>query len=306
MKFILLLTPLACYNAYAFPGFDKLLRELARRQDAPQSRQMIGDLVEGATTEVGRRVRDCLLGDESCEVTTQKVVISAISIRTKSPIRLTTQAYSPPGPLNSTACRRDTCCVWDYIQNDLTEIFIENDGTCNRLARQAVRLGFHDAGAWSRTSRTGGADGSLLLSSNEISRPVNNGMQDIRDVGLEILDRYQDFGISAGDLVQFMHNVAVVICPLGPRMLTFVGRTDNDESPAGLLPTDDLSADRMIEVFANKTFGTRDLVALVGAHTTAEQFFVDTNRAGAPLDTTPGVWDINYYQEVLTGSPPRF
>ncbi|KAH7169655.1 ligninase H2 precursor [Fusarium flagelliforme] len=277
MKSSLFLTTLAYYNAYAFPGVDKLLHEFARRQDAPQSRQMIGDLVKGATTEVGRRVRDCLLGDESCEVTR---------------------------PLNSMACRRDTCCVWDYIQSDLTEILIENDGTCNRLARQAVRLGFHDAGAWSQTSRTGGADGSLLLSSNEMSQSINNGMQDIRDVGLEILDRYQGFGISAGDLVQFMHNVAVVVCPLGPRILTFIGRTDNDESPAGLLPTNNLSADRMIEVFANKTFGTRDLVAVVGAHTTAGQFFVDTNRAGAPLDTTPGVWDINYYREVLTDSPP--
>ncbi|RFN43879.1 class ii peroxidase [Fusarium flagelliforme] len=287
MKSSLFLTTLAYYNAYAFPGVDKLLHEFARRQDAPQSRQMIGDLVKGATTEVGRRY-----------------------IKYLQPYQKSNDADNPdllpPGPLNSMACRRDTCCVWDYIQSDLTEILIENDGTCNRLARQAVRLGFHDAGAWSQTSRTGGADGSLLLSSNEMSQSINNGMQDIRDVGLEILDRYQGFGISAGDLVQFMHNVAVVVCPLGPRILTFIGRTDNDESPAGLLPTNNLSADRMIEVFANKTFGTRDLVAVVGAHTTAGQFFVDTNRAGAPLDTTPGVWDINYYREVLTDSPPRF
>lgn len=215
------------------------------------------------------------------------------------------KTYSAPGALNSTACRRDTCCVWDSIQNDLTDIFLEDDSTCNRLARQAVRLGFHDAGTWSRTSRTGGADGSLLLSPNEMTRSANNGMQDIREVGLEILDRYQDFNISAGDLVQFMHNVAVVVCPLGPRMLTFVGRTDSDEASAGLIPTADLSADEIVETFANKTFGTRDIVALVGAHTTAEQFFVNTDRAGAPLDTTPGIWDVNYYQEVLTDSPPR-
>ncbi|KAK7419070.1 hypothetical protein QQX98_003572 [Neonectria punicea] len=268
MKLVFPLVVLSQYTVSAFPGFDKLLHELARRQDAVQSQQMIGDLADGETTEVGRRT------------------------------------YSPPGSLNSTACRRDICCVWDYIQTDLTEIFFENNGACNRLARQAVRSGPHDAGAWSQTSRRGGADGSLLLSSDEISRTVNNGMEDIREVGLEILDRYQDFDISAGDLVQFMHNVAVVVCPLGPRMLTFVGRADNDESPGGLIPTDDLSVDRIIEIFANKTLGTRDLVALVGAHTVAEQSFRDTNRAGAAMDTTPGIWDITYYQEVLTDSPP--
>lgn len=305
MNFILLLTLLNCYESYAFPGFDKLLHELAGRPDDPQSRQMIGDLVDGATTEVGRRVRDCLDGGESCEATSLKVIQLSLSAP-KHHTANNPQTYTAPGPLNSTDCRRDTCCVWDYIQNDLTEIFSEDDGTCNRLARQAIRLGFHDAGAWSRTSRIGGADGSLILSSNEINRTLNDGMKDIRDVGLEILDRYQDFNISAGDLVQFMHNVAVVVCPLGPRTLTLVGRTDNDESPAGLLPTEDLPADRMVELFANKTFGTRDLVALVGAHTTAKQFAIDTNRAGSPLDTTPGVWDTNYYREVLADSPPRF
>lgn len=131
-------------------------------------------------------------------------------------------------------------------------------------------------------------------------------MKDIRDVGLDILDRYRDFDVSAADLVQFMHNVAVIVCPLGPRTLTLVGRAENDKSPAGLLPTEDLSADQMVELFANKTFGARDLVALVGAHTTARQFDIDTSRAGSPMDTTPGVWDTNYYREALADSPPRF
>ena len=80
-----------------------------------------------------------------------------------------------------------------------------------------------------------------------------------------------------------MHNVAVVICPLGPHTLALVGRTENDESPAGLLPTEDLPVDQMVELFANKTFGARDLVALVGAHTTARQFDINTNRTGSPI-----------------------
>lgn len=87
------------------------------------------------------------------------------------------------------------------------------------MARAAVRLGFHDAGAWSQSTGPGGADGSLLLNSDEIARSENNGLQDIRTYGLSLLTKYSHFGVGAADLVQFMHNIAVVVCPLGPRQL---------------------------------------------------------------------------------------
>lgn len=170
-----------------------------------------------------------------------------------------------------------------------------------------MRLGFHDAGAWSTTSDYGGADGSLLLSSDEINRAENNGLQEIRSEGLRILDRYSSNGISAADLVQFMHNVATVTCPLGPRLLTLVGREDNQEAnPRGLIPSNNVTdATYLIELFENKTISPRDLAALLGAHTVAQQFDVNPALAGQGLDSTPGVWDMNFYQEMaLPTSPP--
>jgi catalase (peroxidase I) len=62
----------------------------------------------------------------------------------------------------------------------------------------AVRLGFHDAGSWSTASTFGGAGGSLLLSSEEISRPENNGLQEVRSKALDILDKYSPYGVGAG------------------------------------------------------------------------------------------------------------
>ena len=73
MRFILLLMMLRCYGSYAFPGFDKALQGLARRQHDLQSQEMIGNLIEGTITEVGRRVRDCLVGDGPCVAPIQKV-----------------------------------------------------------------------------------------------------------------------------------------------------------------------------------------------------------------------------------------
>ncbi|OGM43977.1 hypothetical protein ABOM_007987 [Aspergillus bombycis] len=273
--------------AFAFSGIHHLIHEIQTRQSTSETGQLIGDLIDGATSSVGRRVRDCITGEASCELQARK-------------------DYKRPGSLDSAMCREDTCCVWDFVQEELTSQFRHGNGTCTSLARAAVRLGFHDAGSWSTTSGTGGADGSLLLSSEEIERPENNGLQEIRSKALTILHRYSGSGISAADLVQFMHNVATVTCPLGPRMLTLVGRKDSQESnPGDLIPSNNATDARyLIELFQNKTISPRDLAALLGAHTVARQFYVDSTMAGQGLDSTPGVWDMNFYREMALPSPP--
>jgi manganese peroxidase len=184
-------------------------------------------------------------------------------------------------------------------------MFTNSDGTCNDLARAAVRMGFHDAGSWSKSSGSGGADGSLVLSIDEINRPENNGMQAVRLKAIALLAKYAAWGVGAADLVQYMHNAATVICPLGPRVLTYVGRKNSIFSnPKGLLPDTNSPADDLIDLFADKTINFKDLIALIGAHTTAKQRFVDASKAGQPLDSTPGVWDVKFYSEVVTPSPP--
>lgn len=57
-------------------------------------------------------------------------------------------------------------------------------------------------------------------------------------------------------------------------------------------------------MIASKGFTPIDLAALLGAHSTAKQQFVDPSKAGAALDSTPGVWDIKYYTETLRGNAP--
>ncbi|RDW82843.1 peroxidase-2 [Coleophoma cylindrospora] len=275
-------------TAVAYPGMGNLMAELSKRAAAAPADptiEMIGDLVQGATTPVGKEVKDCLLGNQACQ-------------------NLTPKSYVAP-KLYSLSCWQDTCCVWDYVQADLVKMFTNSDGTCNALARQAVRLGFHDAAAWSKTSGPGGADGSLVLSWDEINRSENKGMQEIRLKALGLLTKYALWGVGGADLVQFMHNVATVVCPLGPRVLTFVGRPNRFTSdPTGLIPDTHSPASVLIDLFQNKTINFKDLIALIGAHTTAQQFFVDPSKAGQPLDSTPGVWDVKFYSETLAASPP--
>jgi hypothetical protein len=108
------------------------------------------------------------------------------------------------------------------------------------------------------------------------------------------------YNVTMADLIQYMANHAVVSCPLGPRVRTYVGRKDATKAAReGLLPSIHAPADDLIALFADKTISAHKLTALMGAHSTSTQRTVDGSKAGYPQDTTPGVWDVNYYNETL-------
>jgi hypothetical protein len=107
------------------------------------------------------------------------------------------------------------------------------------------------------------------------------------------------------DLIQMAATVAAVSCPLGPRVRSFVGRPDSAvPAPEGRLPDESDDAETLVKLFEDKTIVLGELIALVGAHTTSIQRFVDLSKAGSPQDTTPGVWDARYYNETAAEVPP--
>ena len=88
-------------------------------------------------------------------------------------------------------------------------------------------------------------------------------------------------------------------------MPAYVGRKDSSTAaPAGKLPPVNGSGDSLLEMFQKKNFTATDLAALIGAHSTSTQFFVDPSKAGEPQDSTPGIWDVTYYDETLSGTAP--
>ena len=106
------------------------------------------------------------------------------------------------------------------------------------------------------------------------------------------------------DLIQTGHNVATKLCLNGPLVRTFVGRKDRcHPSPEGNLPTQDQSADEILELFGNMTITPHGLVSLLGAHTCGKQFFVNESRSGAAFDKSPASWGTEFYDEVLQDKP---
>lgn len=98
----------------------------------------------------------------------------------------------------------------------------------------------------------------------------------------------------------------MTVCPLGPRTLTLIGRPSSAKANKHeLLPDAKAPAQKLIELFENKTTNAVELAALLGAHTAGTQSFFDKKRAGQPFDSTPGIWDVKYYSEVLAGDAPK-
>jgi manganese peroxidase len=280
MKPSTILVALSVASAVAYPSMDRVLHEIEARSSDIEERspELLGDLIGGIISAVGSTIKTILQGS------------SAVGDRT---------TYTAPGPLGSDACSKDTCCVWSYVAAELQQTFQDSNG-CTDLARGAIRQGFHDAATWDKSSTYGGADGSLLLS-DELTRIENRGLQPIGDQTKAWFAKYQQYGVGMADLIQTAALVATVSCPGGPRIRAFVGRKDNSQAgPRGKLPSPFQDAQSLIDLFAAKTFSASDLVALVGAHSTSKQSFVDPSRAGASQDSTPGVWDTKFYSETLT------
>jgi len=73
-------------------------------------------------------------------------------------------------------------------------------------------------------------------------------------------------------------------------------------APNNLLPSVSSDADTLIALFEDKTISPHDLTALVGAHSTSRQFATSLKNFAEPQDSTPGVWDVKFYNETVQPS----
>lgn len=135
----------------AHPGMDdKMMFEMKRaanREKRASSKELIGDLAtlaDSKLTSIGKDIKAIILDSKSAESNDRDTSI-------------------PAGNIGSAACKADLCCHWKWLSYEMTAKFNGTSGRCNKFARQAVRLGFHDAGVWSKTAGYGGADGSAYI-----------------------------------------------------------------------------------------------------------------------------------------------
>ncbi|KAJ7032297.1 heme peroxidase [Mycena alexandri] len=202
--------------------------------------------------------------------------------------------------------KNPVCVPWYAIRDAIMGGLFQ--GRCTDNARAAVRLAFHDAGTFSLALRAaglpnGGADGSMLSDPTEVNRSENNGLQTI--VGL-LQPLVTKFNVAPGDVLHLAGALGVLACPGGPVVPVFVGRhLPLNIAPQGLLPSPEDPVDKLVARFADMGLTIRQMIALIGAHTTGRQRFVNTAVAGNSFDSTINIWDTRFYTETLaTGLLP--
>ncbi|WYZ45871.1 hypothetical protein EsH8_IX_000096 [Colletotrichum jinshuiense] len=199
--------------------------------------------------------------------------------------------------------------VWTQVNAELNSLFLDG-AKCNALARGAIRAIFHDCGSWDESQgQSGGCDGSLIVGVSpdvELDRIENRGLQNIAGALKDLAGRYN---VTAADMIVFAGNAAIFLCPGGPKVRTYIGRADNTNSAkAGGLPSPFDTPENLLALFKAKGFDPEALAALLGAHSTSTQNFVNASQAGASQDSTPGELDVSYYKQThdfaTTGTAP--
>lgn len=171
---------------HGFPGMQDL-KARAAGLEGRGTNEMIGDLADlpdDRLNETGRAIKALLTGGQS-------------------PIE-SQDSYASVPDKDLPECKDDTCCIWKHIADDMESKMLGSAGRCNGLARGCVRLGFHDAATWSKnTGPGGGADGSVVLTSECYQREINKGLEPTCDQMKTWHDQYKKFGVSMADLIQF-------------------------------------------------------------------------------------------------------
>ncbi|KAI0953184.1 hypothetical protein AcW1_010351 [Taiwanofungus camphoratus] len=195
------------------------------------------------------------------------------------------------------------CDRWSNVLNEL-QANLFHEGQCNDQAREAIRLTFHDAvgrSAALRASGTfggGGADGSIIqFAHTELAYPANEGLEEMVYTLKHFADGHE---VSYGDMIQFAGAVALSNCPGSPRLRFYAGRPEAiAPSPPNLLPLPTDPVEKILSRMADAGFNAGDTVALLAAHSIAVQKTIDPSIPDSPLDSTPRIFDTQFYLETL-------
>lgn len=188
------------------------------------------------------------------------------------------------------------CCPLFAIRDDIQENLFDG-GECGEEVHESLRLTFHDAiGLGSNGG--GGADGSIVTFENiEIGYHANNGLDEIIDKQKVLIAKHN---ITTGDFVQFAGAVGVSNCAGAPQLSFFLGRPPPTAAAPDLtVPEPFDNVDKILGRMADAgNFSPAEVIALLASHSIAAADHVDSSIPGTPFDSTPSVFDPQFFLEV--------
>ncbi|KAJ7628884.1 manganese peroxidase 1 precursor [Roridomyces roridus] len=188
------------------------------------------------------------------------------------------------------------CCALFPVLEDIQENMFEDD-SCGDAAHAALRVAFHDAIGWSDNRDIGtGADGSIFIfGETELTYDANLGVADAFNLEVPFIKKHN---ISVADFIQFAATVSLTRCPgiLQPPFM--MGRIDaKAPAPEGTVPEPFQSVQTILARMADAGLSAAETVALLASHSIAGADNVDPTREGFPFDSTPSVFDTQFFVE---------
>jgi L-ascorbate peroxidase len=161
-----------------------------------------------------------------------------------------------------------------------------------------VRLAWHDAGTYDKTTKTGGPNGSIRFE-KELAHGANRGL----NFAMPFIEEFKKevTQVSYADLIQAV-SVAAIEFSGGPAIPFRFGRVDASSdaecTPEGRLPDASKGVPHLRDVFYRMGFGDLEIVTLSGAHTLGRGWKQNSGFDG-PWTTNMEVFDNSYYIELL-------
>ncbi|KAJ7749475.1 manganese peroxidase 1 [Mycena metata] len=216
-----------------------------------------------------------------------------VALATVSNAGLTRRVACPSGgTVTNAAC----CALLPVLEDIQTNMFA--DDTCGDAAHTALRVAFHDAIGFSKTKPSfgTGADGSIFIfAEQELSYDANLGIADAFNLQAPFIANHT---IGVADFIQFAAAVSLSRCPGVVRPTFMFGRTDATvPAPDGTVPEPFQTVDVILARMADAGFTPAELVALLASHSIAGADDVDPSVSGLPFDSTPSVFDTQFFVE---------
>ncbi|KAK7454055.1 fungal class II heme-containing peroxidase [Stygiomarasmius scandens] len=174
--------------------------------------------------------------------------------------------------------------------------------TAGNVVHESLRLTFHDGIGFSPSQGGGGADGSIIAFEEiETNFHANNGVDGIVDAQKMFMEQH-NITISPVrkrfSSIQLAGAVGVSNCPGAPRIPFSFGRPNpTGPSPDGLVPEPFDSVTKILDRFGDAGFSPNEVVALLASHSVAAADHVDPTIPGSPSDSTPGIFDSQFFIE---------
>jgi len=186
---------------------------------------------------------------------------------------------------------------WGELRRDLKQLAEER-----QCAPILLRLAWHDAGTYDKSSRTGGPRAAMKHSDGEgeAAHGANRGLDIARELLAPIAEKYPT--VSTADLWALASVVGIEAA--GGPVIPFVpGRKDaqtaKESVEPGRLPDATQGADHLRAVFGRMGLNDAEIVALSGGHTLGRAH-VERSGFEGPWTGQPLKFDNSYFTNLLT------